>query len=163
MQETPVQSLNQEDSLEEEMAAHSSILPWKIPRTEEPGELQSMRSQRSGHNWVPASKSSSVKDIHILVQPESRTLLHLYPGIIFNIILLGLTSIPCLIAQVPLDSEKKYMIFRFLKYCLFIYLAAPGLCCCTWDLVPWLEIEPGPLLWQCTSHWTPREVPTFFF
>ena len=50
MQETPVQSLNQEDSLEEEMAAHSSILAWKIPRTEGPGGLQSMGSQRGGHN-----------------------------------------------------------------------------------------------------------------
>ena len=45
-----IQSLAWEDPLEEEMAAHSSILPWKIPRTEEPGELQSMRSQRSRHN-----------------------------------------------------------------------------------------------------------------
>ena len=46
MQETWVQSLGQEDALEEEMATHSSTLPWKIPWTEEPGELQSMGSQR---------------------------------------------------------------------------------------------------------------------
>ena len=39
MQETWVQSLGQEDPLEEEMAAHSSILAWEIPWTEEPGEL----------------------------------------------------------------------------------------------------------------------------
>ena len=45
MQETPVQSLGQEDPLEEEMATHSSILVWKIPWTEEPGRLQSMGSQ----------------------------------------------------------------------------------------------------------------------
>ena len=39
MQETQVQSLGQEDALEEEMATHSSILTWKIPWTEEPGDL----------------------------------------------------------------------------------------------------------------------------
>ena len=45
MQEIRVQSLSREDLLEKEMATHSSILPWKIPWTEEPGRLQSMRSQ----------------------------------------------------------------------------------------------------------------------
>ena len=43
-------SLGQEDPLEEEMAIHSSILAWKIPRIEESGGLQSMGSQRVGHN-----------------------------------------------------------------------------------------------------------------
>ena len=46
MQETQVQSLGQEDSLEKEMAIHSTILAWGIPWTEEPGGLQSMGSQR---------------------------------------------------------------------------------------------------------------------
>ena len=46
-QETQVQSLGGEDPLEEEMATHSSILAWEIPRTEEPGGLQSMGSQKS--------------------------------------------------------------------------------------------------------------------
>ena len=45
MQETWVQSLDWEDPLEKEMATHSSILAWEIPRTEEPGRLQSMGSQ----------------------------------------------------------------------------------------------------------------------
>ena len=45
MQETPVQSLGQEDPLEKEMATHSSILAWKIPRTEELDGLQSTGSQ----------------------------------------------------------------------------------------------------------------------
>ena len=44
--ETPVQSLGREDPLEKGIAAHSSIPVWKIPWTEEPGSLQSMRSQR---------------------------------------------------------------------------------------------------------------------
>ena len=50
MWETWVQSLGWEDPLEKEMAAHSSILAWKIPWTEEPGRLQSMGSQRVGHD-----------------------------------------------------------------------------------------------------------------
>ena len=50
MQETQVQSLGWEDPLEKEMATHSSILAWRIPWTEEPGRLQSMGSQRVGHN-----------------------------------------------------------------------------------------------------------------
>ena len=47
MQETVVQFLGQEDPLEKEMATHSSILAWRIPGTEEPGRLQSMRLQKS--------------------------------------------------------------------------------------------------------------------
>ena len=52
MQKTPVQSLSWEDPLEKEMATHSSILAWEIPWTEEPGRLQSMESQRVGHDSV---------------------------------------------------------------------------------------------------------------
>ena len=50
MQETQVHSLGQEDPLEKEMATHSSILAWEIPWMEEPGELQSMGSQRVEHD-----------------------------------------------------------------------------------------------------------------
>ena len=50
MWETQVQSLGWEDPLEKEMATHSSILAWKIPWTEDPGRLQSMGSQRVGHD-----------------------------------------------------------------------------------------------------------------
>ena len=49
-QETSVQSLGQEDPLEKRMATHASSLAWRIPWTEEPGVLQSMGSQRVGHN-----------------------------------------------------------------------------------------------------------------
>ena len=49
MQETWVRSHGQEDPLEEEMVAHSSILGWRIPWTREPGGLQSMGPQRVGH------------------------------------------------------------------------------------------------------------------
>ena len=50
VQETWIQSLGQEDLLEKEMATHSSILAWKIPRMEEPCRLQSMGSQRVRHD-----------------------------------------------------------------------------------------------------------------
>ena len=50
MQETQVRSLVQKDPMEKEMAARSSILAWEIPRTEESGGLQSMESQRAGHD-----------------------------------------------------------------------------------------------------------------
>ena len=49
-QETWVQSLGWEDTLEEKMATHSGIHAWEIPWTEEPGGLQSMGLQRVGHN-----------------------------------------------------------------------------------------------------------------
>ena len=49
MQETQIQSLSWEDPLEKEMATHSSILAWRIPWMEESGGLQSMGSQRVGH------------------------------------------------------------------------------------------------------------------
>ena len=50
MQETQVRSLDREDSLEKEMPTHSSTLAWRIPCREEPGRLQSMGSQRVGHD-----------------------------------------------------------------------------------------------------------------
>ena len=51
MRKTQVWSLDWEDPLEKEMATHSSILAWEVPWTEEPGGLQSMGSQRAGHDW----------------------------------------------------------------------------------------------------------------
>ena len=52
MQETWVQSLGREDSLEKEMATHSNILAWEIRWTEEPGGLQSIKLQRVWHDWA---------------------------------------------------------------------------------------------------------------
>ena len=52
MRETWVRSLGQEVLLEKEMATHSSILAWRIPRMEEPGGPRFTGSQRVGHNWV---------------------------------------------------------------------------------------------------------------
>ena len=52
IQETQVQPLGLEDSLERGMATHSIILAWEIPWTEEPGGLQFMQSQKVGYNWA---------------------------------------------------------------------------------------------------------------
>ena len=52
VQETGVQSLSQEDPLEEGMAIHSSVLAWEIPWTLEPARLQSTGLQRAGHDWA---------------------------------------------------------------------------------------------------------------
>ena len=63
-QETQVWSLSREDSLEKEMATHSSILAWKISQTEEPGRLQSMglQSQIRLSNWARKGSSSLTRD-----------------------------------------------------------------------------------------------------
>ena len=60
MQENGVRSLGQEDPLEKEMAIHSSILAWKIPWTEEPGRLQSMRLQRVGEDLATKQQHQSL-------------------------------------------------------------------------------------------------------
>ena len=57
VRETRVRMLGWENPLEKGMATHSSILAWRIPGTEEPGGLQSMGSQRVGHDWAAISHS----------------------------------------------------------------------------------------------------------
>ena len=70
MQETRVRSLALEDSLEKEMATHSSILAWEIPQTEDPGGPQSMGSQKN-HSWLSDFKTSSIVG-------QSDSVLHIY-------------------------------------------------------------------------------------
>ena len=60
MQETWIWSLDQEDPLEKEMTIHSGILPWEIPWTEETGRLQSMRSQRVGHDLATKQQQQTL-------------------------------------------------------------------------------------------------------
>ena len=64
MQETWVRSLGWEDPLEKEKATHFSTLAWKIPWTEKPGRLQSVGSQRVGHDWATSLHfSQSLKEL----------------------------------------------------------------------------------------------------
>ena len=86
MRETWVRSLGQEVPLEKEMATHSSILAWRIPRTEEPGGLQFTGSQRVGHDWAtsltqrvdgsfhPGQKRGTAIGNLILMEEEESTL-----------------------------------------------------------------------------------------
>ena len=67
MQETQIQSLGWEEALEKGMAIHSSVLAWRILWTEEHGGLQSMGSQRVGHNWATNSFSLSQELYFIIV------------------------------------------------------------------------------------------------
>ena len=60
MQKMWVHSLDQEDPMEKEMAAHSNILAWEIPRTEEPGGLQSMGLPRVRHNWAAEQEQQNL-------------------------------------------------------------------------------------------------------
>ena len=62
-QETQVQSLGGEDSLEKEMATHSSVLAWKILWREEVGGLQSLGSPRVGHNWATEHEHSHLPSV----------------------------------------------------------------------------------------------------
>ena len=59
IQETLVRFLGWEDALEKEMATHSSVLAWEIPLLEEPRELQSMGSQRAGHDSTTKQQQRS--------------------------------------------------------------------------------------------------------
>ena len=62
MQATQVQSLGGEDSLEKQMATHSSILAWETPWTEKPGGLQSTGSQRIRNNLATKQQQAKIKD-----------------------------------------------------------------------------------------------------
>ena len=71
MWKTWVQSLGQEDPLEKEMATHSSTLAQKIPWTEEPCRLQSMGSQRVGHNWATSLTLATFITSHLSILYQS--------------------------------------------------------------------------------------------
>ena len=66
MQETQVWSLCWQDPLEKGMVTNSSILAWRIPWTEDPGRLQSLRSQRVGQNW--ATNTATTTTLHVVMQ-----------------------------------------------------------------------------------------------
>ena len=74
MQETQVWSLDQEDLLEKEVATCSSILAWRIPWTEEPGDPQSMGSQRIGHDWETSTSLHFMVLLVVMYECESWTI-----------------------------------------------------------------------------------------
>ena len=102
VQETRVRSLGQEDPLEKEMATHSSILAWRIPRMKKPGRLQSMGSQRIGHDWA-ASLSLSV-DVCI------QWVVLLTSIFIFLNTLIKFTSLPAWSDNICLQSMRSFYV-----------------------------------------------------
>ena len=143
MQETWVLSLGQEDALEKGIAAHSSILAWRIPWTEEPGQLQSMGSQRVRHDWM------TFTSLHIVVE---------YPPVVFQEV------------QGQFDFFFFFLIsiwlcWVFIVPCVTFSCDLQTLSCCMEDPVPWPGIKPRPpaLAAWSLSHWTSREIPTIWF
>ena len=97
MQKTQIRSLGQEDALKKEMATHSSILAWEIPTKEKPYVLQSMGSQRVGHELVTEQQYLSTRTVirdkegnYILIQQEDITILNVNNSVLH--ILLKLTA-----------------------------------------------------------------------
>ena len=111
MQETWVQFLAWEDPLEEDMATHSSILDWRIPMAEEPGGLQSMESQRVGHNRV--TELNWLKGFELLL-----FCCHLFQGILF-LIYSFTSSMTSWLFRTVLFSLHEFVLFTG---CFFFFL-----------------------------------------
>ena len=94
MRETRVPSLGWEDPLNKEMAAHSSILAWKIPWTMEPGRLPSMELQRVRHDWVTSLRfmGKVTASLLILVSMYLHILLVFFFNSFFHILFYFLLS-----------------------------------------------------------------------
>ena len=99
-EETWVRSLGREDPLEEGMAAHSSILAWEMPWTEEPGRLRSVASQ----SWTRMKRLSTFSYLHLVNRREYRFqqywLLFLTPWTFLGLPLGWLLIFPCTFPQV---------------------------------------------------------------
>ena len=88
MRETWVRSLGWDDLLEKEIAAHSSILAWKIPWTEKPGRLQAMGSQRVEHDWATSLSLSGLSTCYVpvalLLSLDSQKRLQTLPNVLLQ-------------------------------------------------------------------------------
>ena len=97
MQKTQVRALGWEDPLEKEMAIHSSTIAWKIPWTEEPGRLQSMGSQRVGHDWA-----TSLSFYRLLEDIEYNSLCYIASPCYFSIL--------CIVVVIQLTSHVQLFV-----------------------------------------------------
>ena len=113
MQETQVWFLGWEDPLEKEMTIHSSPLTWKIPWTEEPDRLQSMRSQRVRHDWA-TSLSFTFMSIELVMPSNHLILCHplLLPFSIFR--------------SIRVFANKSVLHIRWKKYWSFSFSVSPS-------------------------------------
>ena len=78
-----------EDPLEKEMATHSSIFAWKIPWTEEPGGLQSLGSQRVGHDWATNTHTHTHTDMKDLPRTRRKAFMVIFPTNCWQTVLHG--------------------------------------------------------------------------
>ena len=119
MQETWVPSLGQEDSLEEGMATHCSMLAWRIPWTEEPSGPQSVELQRVGHEW----SNWALQDINKTTNINALVWLQLiseFSDILFQ----SLTDL--------FPTSQSYLHFSISTHHLYMALTASILCCSHW-------------------------------
>ena len=139
MKETRVQSLDQEEPLEKEMATHSSILAWKIPWTEEPGGLQSTGSKGVRHDWAHrhnlTQKSPRVK-FYMPFTLKSTKLKCAFSGISSGMRLNHWTSQMALVVKNPPANAGD------IKRCGFN---------------PWVGKNPRRTAWKPTPVFLPRE------
>ena len=110
-QETWVQSLGQEDALDKEMATQSSILAWEIPKTEEPGGLQSTELQRAGHDLVSKQQQGLRVVFHILLKSHP---LGKYLGVLY--MLQNERELNVSTQLFFNERNKSVWIFQFLSY-----------------------------------------------
>ena len=148
MRETCVQSQDQEGLWEKEMATHSSILAWKIPWTEEPVRLQSMGSQRVGHDWA-ISLSLIVKNclfyvsvhyvcmylsINHLCIYESVSHLHIYVS-------MCLSMYPSVsMYQLSTDLSNNHL---YIYLCIYVAIICVSMYLCIHPLSMYLSIYPS--------------------
>ena len=151
MQETRVQSLSWEDPLEKETATHSSTLAWKIPWIEEPGRLQSKRSQRVGHNRA-TSLSFATHRFNLPIESLSFD----SPMLNFDFVIEMLSH--CQSSTLHLIQLSSLLLSLSLSFFFFGYSAfhvAPWFCYQGWNLCP--------QKWNCSlNRQTAREVMLLF-
>ena len=114
--------LGGEDTLEKEMAIHSSILAWEIPRTEDPGRLQSMGSQRVRHDWVTKNSKHFKVQFSQSVQPLSHVRLFATPWIAACQVSLSITNSQ---SSLRLTSIESVMPSNHLILCRPLLLLPP--------------------------------------
>jgi len=149
--------------LEKEMATHSSILAWESPRTEKPGELQSMGTKRVRQDWV--TKQEQQLSLCLKTQEFTHVFsLMLWTLNVFCISLIIMFFILLMISRCSIIIFLN-LYFIYLFGCTESWLQYTGFSCGMWDLVLWPGIEPAPPTlgaWNL-SHWTTREVPYIHF
>ena len=127
-----IRSLGWEDSLEEEMATHSSILAWKIAWTEKPGWLQSMGSQRVGHNWPTHRPWAAILFSRESSWPKNQTEVSCVAGVFFT-------------TEPPGKYYQIYMLSYLCKWGWKVKVKVKSLSPVRLFVTPWTVVYQAPL------------------